>query len=323
MSESSTAVVIGIDVAKAHLNVAAIGRRFKARRTANDPEAHAALARTLVRLAPELVVMEASGGYENAVACALQAAGLVVAVVNPRQARDFARGMGYLAKSDTLDARVLAEFGAALLARGDTARVLNAAPEPEKQVLAAMVTRRRQLVAMLLAERQRLPMAPAAVRPSVEAMIGAIRAQLDDVDRQMSEHVQAHHAELEALLRSVAGIGPVAGATLIAELPELGRLNRREVASLVGVAPFADDSGTRAGRRRIHGGRFELRRALYMATLTATRYNAVIKAFYKRLIERGKRPKVALIACMRKLLTILNAMVRNGTAWDDSLHQNA
>lgn len=323
MSEGSTVVVVGIDVAKAHLDVAAIGRRFKARRTANDPEGHAALAKTLARLCPALVVMEASGGYENAAACALQAAGLAVAVVNPRQARDFARGMGHLAKSDTLDARVLAEFGAALLARGDTARVLKAPPEAEKQALAAMVTRRRQLVAMLLAERQRLPMAPTAVRPSIEAMIGAIRAQLDDVDRQMSEHVQAHHAELERLLRSVAGIGPVAGATLIAELPELGRLNRREIASLVGVAPFADDSGTRNGRRRIHGGRFELRRTLYMATLAATRHNAVIRGFYERLIERGKLPKVALIACMRKLLSILNAMVRSGTPWDDSLHQSS
>ena len=163
---------------------------------------------------------------------------------------------------------------------------------------------------MMLSERQRLQLAIAVVRPSIEAMIEAIRKQLDEVEAQMVGHVQAHYAELDKLLRSASGIGPVASATLIAELPELGKLNRREIASLVGVAPMANDSGTTRGRRRVQGGRFEIRRVLYMATLAATRHNPAIKTFYDRLLGAGKLPKVALIACMRKLVTILNAMVK-------------
>lgn len=171
-----------------------------------------------------------------------------------------------------------------------------------------MVTRRRQLLTMLLSERQRLQLAIPVVRPSIEAMIEAIRKQLDEVEAQMVGHVREHYAALDKLLRSASGIGPVASATLIAELPELGRLNRRQIAALVGVAPMAKDSGTSRGRRRIQGGRFEIRRVLYMATLTASRHNPAIRAFYQRLIAVGKLPKVALVACMRKLLTTLNAM---------------
>ncbi len=173
---------------------------------------------------------------------------------------------------------------------------------------------------MLLGERQRLPLAMALVRPSIEAMIAAIRAQLDDVEAQMVAHVQEHFAELDQLLQSASGIGPVASATILAELPELGRLNRREIATLVGVAPMAYDSGTCRGRRRVQGGRFEIRRVLYMATLSAARHNPSIKAFYDRLLAAGKFPKVALVACMRKLLTVLNAMVRHNKPWDQSRH---
>jgi transposase len=173
---------------------------------------------------------------------------------------------------------------------------------------------------MLLSERQRLQLAIAVVRPSIEAMIEAIRKQLDEVEAQMVGHVQAHYAELDRLLRSASGIGPVASATLIAELPELGKLNRREIAALVGVAPMANDSGSSKGRRRVQGGRFEIRRVLYMATLTATRHNPAIKTFYDRLLAAGKLPKVALIACMRKLLTILNAMVKTKQPWNKSIH---
>jgi transposase len=169
---------------------------------------------------------------------------------------------------------------------------------------------------MLGAERQRLQLAIPKVRPSIEAMIVAIRAQLDEVELQMVSHVKEHYEELDKLLRSASGVGPVASATLIAELPELGKLNRREIAALVGVAPMANDSGNSRGRRRVQGGRSEIRRVLYMATLTAARYNPAIKAFYQRLLGAGKLPKVALVACMRKLLTTLNAMVKNNKCWE-------
>jgi transposase len=222
--------------------------------------------------------------------------------------------------SDRIDARMLAEFAGVLVRRDNLASFIRPLADAQQQALAAMVTRRRQLVTMMLSERQRLQLAIAVVRPSIEAMIEAIRKQLDDVEAQMVSHVQAHYAELDKLLRSASGIGPVASATLIAELPELGRLNRREIAALVGVAPMTNDSGNTKGRRSVQGGRFEIRRVLYMATLTAARHNPAIKTFYNRLLAAGKLPKVALVACMRKLLTTLNAMVKTNKPWDKSLH---
>lgn len=317
---SVTSVVVGIDVAKAHVDVAVLGAKLDAQRFDNEADAHSALAAALKPLGVALVVMEATGGYEAALACALQAAGLPVAVVNPRQARDFAKSMGRLAKTDAIDARMLAEFANVLARRDDLASLLRPLPDEKQQALAALVTRRRQLLTMLLGERQRLQLAIAVVRPSIEAMIEAIRKQLDEVEAQMVVQVQTHYAELDKLLRSASGIGPVASATLIAELPELGKLNRREVAALVGVAPMANDSGNGRGRRRVQGGRFEIRRVLYMATLTAARHNPAIKAFYDRLLTAGKLPKVALVACMHKLLTTLNAMVKTNKPWDKSLH---
>lgn len=317
---SASSVVVGIDVAKAHVDVSVLGAKLDAQRFDNEAEAHSALAAALKPLNVALVVMEATGGYEAALACALQAAGLPVAVVNPRQARDFAKSMGRLAKTDRIDARMLAEFAAVLVRRDDLASLIRPVADAQQQALAAMVTRRRQLVTMMLSERQRLQLAMAVVRPSIEAMIEAIRKQLDDVEAQMVSHVQAHYAELDKLLRSASGIGPVASATLIAELPELGKLNRREIAALVGVAPMANDSGNSKGRRRVQGGRFEIRRVLYMATLTAARHNPAIKTFYDRLVAAGKLPKVALVACMRKLLTTLNAMVKTNKPWNKSLH---
>lgn len=317
---SASSVVVGIDVAKAHVDVSVLGAKLDAQRFDNEAEAHSALAAALKPLGVALVVMEATGGYEAALACALQAAGLPVAVVNPRQARDFAKSMGQLAKTDRIDARMLAEFAAVLVRRDDLASLIRPLADAQQQALAAMVTRRRQLVTMMLSERQRLQLAIAVIRPSIEAMIEAIRKQLDDVEAQMVNHVQTHYAELDKLLRSASGIGPVASATLIAELPELGKLNRREIAALVGVAPMANDSGNSKGRRRVQGGRFEIRRVLYMATLTAARHNPAIKVFYDRLLAAGKLPKVALVACMRKLLTTLNAMVKTNKPWDKSLH---
>ena len=317
---SGSSVVLGIDVAKAHLDVAALGAKLGAERFDNDAEGHTALVAALQPLGVALVVMEATGGYEAALACALQAAGLAVAVVNPKHARDFAKSMGRLAKTDRIDARTLAELAGVLARRDDLARFIRPLADVQQQQLAALVTRRRQLLTMLGSERQRLQLAVPMVRPSIEAMIQAIRAQLDDLEAQMIAHVREHFADLDALLQSTRGIGPIASATLIAQLPELGRLNRREIAALVGVAPIANESGTSRGRRRVQGGRFEIRRVLYMATLTAARRNPVIKAFYQRLIATGKLPKVALVACMRKLLTALNAMVRNNKPWDNSLH---
>jgi transposase len=317
---SATSAVVGIDVAKAHVDVAVQGGSLQAQRFDNDPDGHSALVAALQPLPVTLVVMEATGGYEAALACALQAAGLAVAVVNPRQARDFAKSMGRLAKTDRIDAETLADLAAVLIRRDDLARFLRPLVDEQQQQLAALVTRRRQLLTMIVSERQRLQFAIAIVRPSLEAMIQAIRAQLDDVEAQMVTHVRTHFAELDTLLRTTRGIGPVTSATLIATLPELGRLNRRAIAALVGVAPIANDSGSVHGRRHIHGGRFEIRRVLYMATLTAIVHNPTLKTFYQRLVAAGKLPKVALVACMRKLLTILNAMVRDRTGWNAALH---
>jgi transposase len=310
-------VVVGIDVAKGHLDVAVVGAEGIVRRVSNEADGHAALGAALVPLGVMLVVLEATGGYETAAVCALQSVGLRVAVVNPRQARDFAKAMGRLAKTDQVDAQSLAELAAVLVQRDDVARFIRPVADAEQQALAAMGARRQQLLSMLLAERQRRAVALPLVHPSIDAILAALTAQLTDVEREMADHVQTHFAATDALLRSTRGIGPVSSATLIAELPELGRLNRRAIAALVGVAPMARESGTHQGRRRIQGGRFGLRRVLYMATLSAARHNPVIARFYQRLRAAGKPPKVALIAAMRKLLTILNAMLRARRPWSE------
>ena len=314
MSES--AIVAGIDIAKAHVDVRVSTTPALSERFANDSEGHAALSARLEPLGVQLVVMEATGGYEAPLACALQAAGCAVAVVNPRQARDFAKSMGRLAKTDRIDAEGLAELGRTLLGRTDLARYLKPLASAKQQDLAAWVTRRRQLVTMLGMERQRLAGARRAVRPSIKVLIAAIERQLERVDHDMAQHVTRHFADLDQLLRSTGGIGPVASATLIAELPELGRLTRRQIAALVGVAPVAHDSGQHHGRRRIEGGRFHLRHTLYMATLVAARHNPLIRGHYQRLVAAGKFKKVALVACMRKLLTILNAMARTQSTFN-------
>jgi len=313
---SAISVVAGIDVAKGHVDVDVVGAQFAPRQFDNEAEGHSAIASTLKALCVGLVVMEATGGYEAALACALQGAGLAVAVVNPSQPRRFAESQGYRAKTDRIDAHVLAEFGQTLVRRPDLARFLRPMDDADQQWLAALVTRRRQLLAMMTSERQRLQITPKKLHPSLEAIIQAIKAQLDDVEAQMVTHVKEHFGRLDAILQSVSGIGPIASATFIAELPELGKLNRRQIASLVGVAPFAKESGKTKGRRRVQGGRFEVRRVLYMATLTAAFRNPVFKAHYDRLKAAGKCSKVAPVACMRKLLTTLNAMVKTNSMWD-------
>jgi len=316
MSESLYA---GIDVAKETLELA-LGPSGEVQSLANAPRDHEAIAKHLREKKVALVLMEASGGYEFALACALQAAGLVVVVINPRQARDFARAMGYLAKTDAIDARVLAQLAAVIATHPKREHFIKELPNAQQQELQALVLRRNQLLGMLQAEEQRLAISHRVARKSIEKLIKAIRKQLDDTEAALAEHVERHHADLSALLQSADGVALKTTAVLIAELPELGRLNRAQISALVGVAPFNNDSGRFRGKRTIKGGRKQVRRALYMATLAAIRFNPAISRFYKRLVAAGKPKKVALVACMRKLLTILNAMVRSRKPWNPALH---
>ena len=283
-------IVIGIDIAKQTFD-AALGVRGSIKTFANDDAGFDTLLAHLAGQAVDLIVMEATGGLESNLACALQAAGFAVAVINPRQARDFAKAMGYLAKTDRIDAKALAELAQVLARSPERDRFVTALPTPEQQALHALVARRRQLVAMLVAECQRLSVSHAAARKSIEAMIMAIRTQLDEVETELAKHIETHHADLALRLSSVRGIGPTTVATLIAEVPELGQLSRREISALIGLAPFNRDSGQMRGKRAIFGGRGQVRRGLYMAALAAIRFNAVIKQFYDRLVAVAKPKK--------------------------------
>jgi transposase len=304
-------VTVGIDVAKAHLDVAVrpSGDQWQA---PNDAAGVAALVARLGALAPALVVLEATGGLERLAAAELAAAGLPVAVVNPRQVRDFAKAVGQLAKTDALDAALLARFAA------DVRPPPRPLPDAAQQELAALLARRRQVVVMLTAERQRLAAAGAAVRRRVQAHVDWLARELAALDDDLGQTLRASPAwrAKEDLLRSVPGVGPVVALTLLAELPELGHLDRKRLAALVGVAPLNADSGTRRGKRLVWGGRGRVRAALYMAALTASRYNPVLRAFYQRLLRAGKAKKVALTACRHKLLRILNAIVHAASPWD-------
>jgi transposase len=307
---NATGSYVGIDVANAQLDIAVRpdGEQWIA---ANDAAGISDLVGRVQRMQPALVVLEATGGREVAVAAALGAAGVPVAVVNPRQVRDFARAIGQVAKTDALDAQVLARF----------AEVVQPQPRPlpaaQAQEFAAVLTRRRQLVGMLTAERQRLDTAPPAVHAYIQRHLSWLEQELADLDRTLQERVQASPLwrAQEDLLRSVPGIGPTTAYTLLAELPELGRLDRKAIAALVGVAPLSCESGTWRGKRIVWGGRARVRSVLYMAALVASRHNPVIRAFYQRLCAAGKPKKLALVACMHKLLTILNAILRHGTPW--------
>jgi transposase len=303
-------IYVGIDVAKARLDVAV---RPSGEQWISTPDAPGLeeLVERLQALPPELIVLEATGGREGAVVAALAAAGLPVAVVNPRQVRDFARAVGQLAKTDVLDAQVLAHFAEAI---HPTPRPL---PDAQAQELSALLARRRQLIQMQTAERHRLDTALPRVQAHIQRHVAWLEAELADLDRTLHDQVQASPVwrEQENLLRSVPGIGPTTALTLLADLPELGRLDRKAIAALVGVAPLSCESGSWRGRRIVWGGRARVRTALYMATLVATRRNPLIAAFYRRLCAAGKPKKVALTACMHKLLTILNAIVRHGAPW--------
>ena len=307
---SNSPVYVGIDVAKATLDVAVhpTADRWTAAHTEREV---AGLVTRLTALHPALVVLEATGGLEGPLAGALATAGLPVVVVNPRQVRDFAKATGTLAKTDALDAAVLAHFAAAVR---PTPRPL---PDAATQTLAALVTRRRQLVEMLTAERNRLGSAPRVLRAEIQAHLTWLQRRLARLDTDLGQAIRTSPVwrVQDDLLRSVPGVGPVLSATLLASLPELGTLNRKAIAALVGVAPLNRDSGTLRGRRRVWGGRAAVRAVLYMGTLVAVRHNPVLRAFYQRLRAVGKLPKVALTACMRKLLTILNAMLKHQTPW--------
>ena len=303
-------VFVGIDVAKAHLDIALrpTGTRWA---VTNDDAGIASLVPQLQEIAPQLIVLEATGSYQRAVVAALAAAGLPVAVVNPRQARDFAKATGQLAKTDALDARALAHFAEAVR---PMPRPL---PDAQADELRALLARRRQLVTMRTAEQNRLGSALPRLQPDIQAHIAWLNTRLTTLDDDLDTTLRASPVwrECEELLRSVPGIGPVCARTLLLDLPELGTLSRHRLAALVGVAPLNRDSGTLRGSRTTWGGRAHVRATLYMSTLVAVRYNPVLKAFYERLRATGKAAKVALTACMRKLLTILNAMVKHQTPW--------
>jgi transposase len=303
----------GIDVSKQWLD-AAWGTQV--RRFAHDAAGIKQLAGDLQQAAVDLVVLEATGGWELRVAAELQGEGLAVAVVNPRQARDFAKAMGVLAKTDRVDAEVLRDFADVLARHPQRARYVRPLADAQRAALAARVMRRRQLLEMRVAETNRLPLAHPAARKSLAAILKALDQQLAGVDDDIDRQMRAHFKELLTQLDTVQGVGPVTTSTLAALLPELGQLSGRAISALVGIAPLACDSGTHQGKRHTWGGRAEVRAVLYMATLSGVKYNPALKAFHQRLVGAGKPPKVALVACMRKLLVTLNAMVRDGTPWN-------
>lgn len=308
---------IGVDVSKARLDVA-VRPTGEAWSTDNDEAGIAALVTRLTKLGATLVVVEATGGLEVAMVAELAAA-VPVAVVNPRQVRDFARAMGQLAKTDRIDAEVLARF----------AEAVNPDPRPlkdeETRHLAALVSRRRQLRDMIVAESNRLGAAPKKLHKGIEKHIDWLRRELRLLEKDLDGQIKSSPIwrEKEDLMRGVKGIGPHSAATMLAEVPELGTLNRKQIAALVGVAPLNRDSGTYRGKRSIWGGRATVRAVLYMATLSAVRANPALRAFYKRLVANGKPKKVALTAAMRKLLTILNAIVRDQRPWDPTFGLDA
>ena len=304
-------VFVGIDVSKEWFDVA-VRPGHESWRGSQDEAGVAALTDRLLQLRPRLVIMEASGGYERLITAVLGAAGLPVAVVNPRQVRDFARSMGRLAKTDRIDAEVIAHFGQAA----------DVEPRPlaseDALELEALVTRRRQIVRMRAAEQVRRQQTLPVVQVRIDRVLALLKQELKEIDNDLSKRLRETPIwrEREELLRSVPGVGPTLTFTLVAEMPEMGTLTRRQIAALVGVAPLARDSGKQRGARTCWGGRANVRAALYMPTLAAVRCNPVLRAFHDRLVEAGKPKKVVLTACMRKLLTILNAMVKHNTRWN-------
>ena len=297
---------VGIDVSKDRLDVAVLGEKQIIQVT-NTKKGIAELAKRMLQLSPKLIVVEATGGYEEALVLGLFETGLPVALVSPQRVRQYAKARGLLAKTDKLDAQNLADFGKNIQPR------LFVAKSEEGRRLSAMVGRRRQLGDMQKAEKNRLRTAPAEMKGSLQTVIACLKAEIKRLDGEIRKFMKEHadFKEQEKLLRSAKSIGPVVAATLLADLPELGKLDRKQIAALVGVAPMNHDSGKKRGYRKTKGGRSEVRSVLYMAALSGIRYNPLIKTQYQQLVKRGKEKKVAITACMRKTLTILNAMIRD------------
>jgi transposase len=310
----------GVDVSKQHLDACWAAED---QRLANDAAGCNELVAKFKAAHIDLVVVEATGGYERQLVCALQAAGIAVARVNPRQARDFAKSMGVLAKTDRVDARTLRDFADVLARHKERDKYITPSMEPHRAELATMVTRRRQLVDMRVAESNRLELAGKRAVRSIKAIIRALDRQLASIDGDIDDLLDKHFEPQSKLLDSVKGVSRVTIMTLSAALPELGQLDRRQISKLVGLAPLANDSGKRQGKRQIWGGRGDVRAVLYMATLSAMVHNPAIRAFRARLQAAGKLPKVVVVACMRKLLTVLNAMVRDGAPWNPAKHAQA
>ena len=310
MKQVQSNVFIGVDVSKNSLDVA-VGPCGESMRFANSEDGIALLADFIKPLAPTLVLFEATGGWEMNAVRHLAAKRLPLVVINPRQVRDFAKATGQLAKTDAIDARILARFAEAVRPEVRPLKPL------ELQKLEALNNRRRQIVEMITIERNRLVTAPEWIRPDIEELIAILKKRLAAINGDLNQLIRKSPLwrEKDKILQSVPGVGPVMAMTLLADLPELGALNRKQISALVGVAPLNCDSGTYKGKRRIWGGRAAIRSVLYMCALTAIRCNPVIREFYQRLRRAGKLPKVAITACMRKILVILNAMMKSGTCW--------
>ncbi len=311
------AVYVGVDVAKNSLDVA-VSNSEEVRQFTNDLEGVTNAVQYIAGLKPSGTILEATGNLEMPLATALQADCLPVAIINPRQVRHFARATGTLAKTDTIDARMLALFGIRVKPE------IRPLPDEKTREMRNLLTRRRQLIEMLTAEHNRLFHSGDDVRPGIETHIKWLEEALSNINDDLDHRIRLSPSwfEKDNLLKSVPGVGKVVSSSLLIELPELGRLNRRKIAALVGVAPFNRDSGTMRGRRTVWGGRAKLRAVLYMAALVASRCNPITAAFYQRLLDAGKAKKVALVACMRKLLTILNAMMRTMTVWQPGIILN-
>lgn len=311
MTQQTEAIFIGIDVSKTALDVAQWNQEI-VERQANDADGVAAIVKRLkAEPAVALIVVEASGGFEQALVSELAAVGLPIVVVNPTRVRNFARALGQLAKTDKIDAQVIAQFAQAIRPE------VRPLAEGDQQLIKALVTRRRQLIDMQTAEKNRRTSINPSLLPRLEKHIAWITAELAEIEAELADWIENNTLwrETRDRLESVPGVGKVTSFTLLAELPELGTLSRQKIAALVGLAPFNRDSGRFRGRRHIFGGRSDVRSVLYMAALSGIRYNPMLKTFYERLIANGKLPKVALTACMRKLLTLLNAIVRDGSSW--------
>ena len=316
MTDAVQQVFVGIDVSKATLEVA-FDDKGKSQTLSNDEAGLKSLISQLQALGDSLalVLMEATGGLEQPAAAALCGSGFAVIVINPRQAHEFAKAMGYLAKTDHTDARALSQFARTLHASDKRERLLYKLAEPEQELLMAMLTRRSQLVGMRVAESNRLAVTHRSQRESVKAILRMLDRQIAKLDDDASGHLRDHFKDKLELLKGMKGVGPGTQAMLMGALPELGSLNSKEIAKLVGVAPLNCDSGKFKGRRTTWGGRANVRAALYMAALSASRYEPAIKTFYERLLNAGKPKKLALVACMHKLLTIINAIFKSGKPW--------